>query len=234
MSDTEQNPAELWRALVCEAVGTFFLVLIGTGAIVVDQVSGGAIGHVGISLCFGIVVCVVIYSVGSISGAHINPAVSIGFFATGEIGLVKLVCYILSQLLGALVASLLVFFLFPEATGYGATLPNETIPGTNPVVLCLVFEFVLTFILMWVILAVTTPDHPNGSYAGLVIGLVIAMEALMGGPICGASMNPARSIAPAVVGGQLQHLWIYLLAPVAGALAASLVGPMVLGDRNVD
>ena len=170
----------------CEFLGTFFLVLIGTGAIVVDSLTGGSIGHVGIALCFGIVVSVVIYSVGHLSGAHINPAVSIGFFTTGEIGLYKLSTYLCSQLLGALAASSLLKLLFVPAKTLGATTPNLEIEGYSPVLAALVLEFILTFILMWVILAMTSKRNPNQSWTGLIVGAVIAMEGLAAGPICGA------------------------------------------------
>lgn len=232
MEEPNTNQPGPWIASICEFVGTFFLVLIGTGAIVVDAHTQGAIGHVGISLCFGIVVCVVIYSVGHLSGAHINPAVSIGFFATGEIGGAKLLRYLVAQLAGGVAASLLLCGIFSAERGLGATQPNLNIENLNAVVACLVLEFVLTFILMWVILAMTAQAHPHAEWTGLIVGLVIAMEALMAGPVCGASMNPARSIGPALVSGQFEYLWIYILAPIAGALAASMIGPLVLGPRQ--
>ncbi len=231
MSDLEpESHQPPWAAYLCEFWGTFCLVLIGTGAIVINDLTQ-QVTHVGIALSFGLVVFVVIYSIGSVSGAHINPAVSIGFFAAREIGIQKLLGYIGVQLAGAIAASLTLRLLFPTNEFLGATLPNESVTGMNAVMVCLALEFLLTFILMWVILAMTTPENPTPQWTGIVVGGVIAMEALAAGPICGASMNPARSIGPAIVGLNLQHLWIYIVAPVAGALAASLVAPLFFGPR---
>ena len=229
MSETETSHPR-WAAYLCEFWGTFCLVLIGTGAIVIDDLTQ-QVTPVGVALCFGLVVFVVIYSIGSISGAHINPAVSIGFFATREIGIAKLGGYIACQIGGALCASLLLRGLFPAHPFLGATLPNHAVLEINTVMVCVVLEFILTFILMWVILAMTMHHHPTPQWTGLVVGGVIAMEALAAGPICGASMNPARSLGPAIVSLNLQYLWIYILAPIAGALAASLLAPVFFGPR---
>ena len=199
-----------------EFIGTFALVFAGTGAIVINEVSGGAITHVGISLTFGLIVLVMIYAVGDVSGAHLNPAVSLGFFAARRFSLRDLVPYVLSQCAGALVASGTLRFLFPQNATLGATQP------AGSAIQSFILELILTAILMFVILSVSTGAAEKGITAG-----VIALEAMFAGPICGASMNPARSLAPAVVSQHLSSLWIYLVAPTTGALLA------VLGCRCV-
>ncbi|MBL8849479.1 MAG: aquaporin [Planctomycetaceae bacterium] len=200
--------------LFAEAFGTFALVLAGTGAITINDVSGGTITHVGIALTFGLVVTAMIYAVGDVSGAHLNPAVTLGLWAARRFSGRSVPAYIGSQLAGAFAASLVLKGLFPEHATLGATLPSQSAGQA------LVVEFLLTLLLMYVILNVTAGGRESGLIAGGAIGAVVALEALFAGPISGASMNPARSIAPAVVSGQLQHLWVYLAGPVAGAMAA--------------
>jgi aquaporin Z len=204
-----------------EFIGTFGLVFAGTGAIIINEVSGGAVTHVGIALTFGLIVLAMIYTVGDISGAHLNPAVSLGFFAAGRFPLRKVIPYITSQCAGALAASGILRLLFPQNDMLGTTLP------AGSAVQSFVLELILTAILMFVILGVSTGAAEKGITAGIVVGAVIGLEAMFAGPICGASMNPARSLAPAVVSQHLSSLWIYLLAPTAGALLA------VLGCRFV-
>jgi aquaporin Z len=199
-----------------EFIGTFCLVFAGTGAVVINDVSGGAVTHVGIALTFGLVVLAMVYALGDVSGAHLNPAVTIGFFAARRMPAVEAVHYIVWQCLGALAASSLLRALFPQSATLGATLPAGS-PGQS-----FVLELVLTAILMFVILSVSTGAQEKGITAGIAVGAVIALEALFAGRICGASMNPARSLAPAVVSGHLQYLWIYLSAPMLGALLAVL------------
>lgn len=200
------------RKYVAEVVGTFALVFTGTGAIVINDVSHGAVTHVGIALTFGLIVLAMIYALGDVSGCHLNPAVSLGFFAAGRFEFRFLAPYILSQSVGALLASGLLRILFPSQSTLGATLPSGTEWQS------FVLEFVLTFLLMFVILSVATGAQERGVMAGVAIGAVIALEALFAGPICGASMNPARSLAPAVISGNVHSLWIYLTAPVLGAV----------------
>ena len=197
-----------------EFLGTFALVFAGTGAIVINDVSAGAVTHVGIALTFGLVVLAMIYAVGDISGAHINPAVTSAFWLSGRFPGRSVFPYIASQCLGAIVASAAMRLLFPAHTTLGTTLPAGS--GTQSFVL----ELILTFLLMFVILNVSTGAKEKGITAGIAVGAVIALEALFAGKICGASMNPARSLAPALVSGHLEHLWIYLVAPVAGASLA--------------
>ena len=209
----------LWRHGLSEAFGTFVLVFAGTGAIVANDISGGAVTHVGIALTFGLVVFALIEALGEVSGAHINPAVTLGLAVAGRFPWAAVVPYILCQLMGAVAASLTLYGLFPEHVTLGATLPRGSAMQS------FVFEFILTLILMFVILAVTLKRQPH-PVIGLTIGAVVGLEALFAGPICGASMNPARSIGPALVSGQWQHLWLYIVAPVAGAVSA--VGLTVL------
>ena len=202
------------RAYVAELIGTFALVFCGTGAIIINQQSGGAIGHAGIAVTFGLIVMCMIYSLGNISGAHINPAVSIVFTISGRFPVNLLPGYIVSQLSGALLASFTLKFLFPANVLLGATIPT----GTD--MQSFVLELILSFILMLVIISVAEGGKEQGLFAGLAIGAVVGLEAMFAGPICGASMNPARSIAPAVASGHFEHLWIYCTGPIAGALLA--------------
>jgi aquaporin NIP len=202
------------KKLAAEFLGTFALVFAGTGAIIINETSGGAITHVGIALTFGLVVLAMIYTLGDISGAHFNPAVTIGFYAARRFPASEVWRYIGAQISGALLASLILKLLFPENANLGATHPA----GSN--LQSFALEFILTFILMFVILNVSTGAKEKGITAGIAVGAVIAFEALFAGPISGASMNPARSLAPALVSLRLQDLWIYLIAPMLGALAA--------------
>jgi aquaporin NIP len=204
------------KKFCAEILGTFALVFAGTGAIVINEVSGGVITHVGIALTFGLIVLAMIYTVGDISGAHLNPAVTIGFWAARRMSGRETLPYIASQITGAILASVLLRFLFPENKLLGATLPAGS--ETQSFVL----ETILTFFLMLTILNVSTGAKEKGITAGIAVGAVIALEAMFAGPICGASMNPARSLAPALISGHFEHLWIYLIAPPLGACAAML------------
>jgi len=202
------------KKFISEFIGTYFLVFAGTGAIVINDVSGGSITHVGVAITFGLIVLAMIYTIGDISGAHLNPAVTLGFFAARRFPAKEMAPYILSQCAGAVLASLTLRFLFPSHQTLGCTHPAGT-AGQS-----FVLEIILTFLLMFVILGVSTGAREKGITAGIAVGAVIALEAMFAGPICGASMNPARSLAPALVSGHLESLWIYLAAPVLGALMA--------------
>ena len=204
----------LRKRLFAETFGTYGLVFAGTGAIVINQVSGGVITHPGIALTFGLIILAMIYALGDVSGAHFNPAVTTAFAAAGRFPWREVPTYIGAQLCGAILASLTLRGLFPANQLLGATLPA----GSD--IQSLVLEAILTLFLMVAILHVSTGAKEKGITAGIAIGSVIALEAMFAGPICGASMNPARSIAPAVVSGHLEHLWIYLAGPVLGALVA--------------
>jgi aquaporin Z len=203
------------KRCTAEFIGTFALVFAGTGAIVINEVSGGVVTHVGIALTFGLVVLAMIYTFGDISGAHLNPAVTIGFWVARRMPVRDVLPYTASQTLGAIAASATLWFLFPQNKPLGATLPAGSDSQS------FVLEAILSFLLMLTILSVSTGAKEKGITAGIAVGSVIAMEALFAGPISGASMNPARSFAPALVSGHLQHLWIYLVAPVIGATAAT-------------
>jgi aquaporin Z len=210
------------RALVAELLGTFFLVFAGTGAIVVDEVRGGAVSHVGVALTFGLVVLALIYALGEVSGAHFNPAVTVGFWLAGRFPARRVPPYVASQCVGALLASALLWLLFlGDATTLGATRPK------GPAVRSFGLEALLTLFLMFVILSVSTGAKEKGVMAGVAVGSVIALEALFAGPVCGASMNPARSLGPALVSLDLSHLWLYLLAPPLGAGLAVLACRLV-------
>lgn len=202
--------------LVAEAIATFALVFAGTSAIVVNELSQGAVSHVGVAVTFGLVVTAMIYAVGDVSGAHLNPAVTLGFWLARRLPGADVVPYIASQLAGALAASILVRVLFGAHASLGATLPAGT------AVQSFLLEIVLALLLVFTILSVATGAKEKGITAGLAIGAVVGLAALFAGPISGASMNPARSLAPALVSGQLQHLWVYLVAPVVGAGLAVL------------
>jgi aquaporin NIP len=205
------------KKYIAEALGTFAMVFCGTGAIIINQESNGAITHVGIAITFGLIVMTMIYALGDISGAHLNPAVTIAFAVAKKFEIKQVFPYIISQFSGALLASTTLHLLFPTNELLGATLPA----GSD--LQSFVLEFILSFLLMFVILNVTHGYKEQGMMAGFTIGSVVLLEAMFAGPICGASMNPARSLAPAIVSGHLKHLWIYLLAPVLGAITSVLI-----------
>lgn len=206
------------RKYLAEFIGTFALVFCGTGAIIINQETNGSVSHVGIAITFGLIVMAMIYALGNISGAHLNPAVTIAFALSGRFLLKEVIPYIISQVAGALLASCILHFLFPNNELLGSTIPAGSESQS------FIFEFLLTFFLMLVIINVAQGSKEQGMFAGLAIGSVVLLEAMFAGPICGASMNPARSLAPAVVSGHFEHLWIYLTATVAGAALAVPVG----------
>lgn len=214
------------RTLVAEAFGTFCLVFAGTGAVVVNDAHGGVVTHVGVALTFGLVVLAMIYTLGDVSGCHLNPAVTLGFCAARRFALSRVPPYILAQVAGAVLGSLALRAMFPAHSTLGATLPAGT------AVQSWAMEFVLTLMLMVVILSVSTGAKEKGVLAGVAVGAVIALEAMFAGPVSGASMNPARSLAPAVVAGRLDHLWVYLTAPVIGAVAGVLLCSVIHGPNG--
>jgi aquaporin NIP len=200
-----------------EILGTFGLVFCGTGAIIINQESAGVITHPGIAFTFGLIVMVMIYSLGPISGAHLNPAVTIAFTVAKRFPLKEVFPYVLSQAVGAFAASGTLRILFADNEYLGTTMPAGTEMQS------FVLEVILTFFLMLVIINVATGSKEQGMFAGLAIGSTVLLEAMFAGPICGASMNPIRSISPAIVSGHVEHLWIYIAAPILGAALAILV-----------
>ena len=217
------------RNYVAEVIGTFILVFIGTGSVVVDQVTGGDVTLVGIALVWGLVVAAMVCAIGDVSGAHINPAVTIGLWVARRFEFRQVPPYLASQFLGAILASLLLSFLFPDQERLGPTLP------AGPWMQSFVMEIMLTFVLMFVVLNVTVGAKEKGITAGLAIGGVSCFEVLVGGPISGASMNPARSLGPAVVAGELQYLWLYFAGPIIGSLlAVGIAGYLRAGTPRED
>lgn len=205
------------KKYLAEVLGTFCLMFAGTGSIIVNQHTGGAIGHVGICIVFGLIVTAMIYTFGAISGAHINPAVTLCFWVAGLFPAKEILPYIVSQLVGAFLATLLLWLMFPENEGLGGTYPS----GSD--LQSFVMEVVLTFMLMLTILFTSQGSKEVGVLAGLAIGGVVLLEALLAGPISGASMNPVRSLSPAVLSGKMSSYWVYLTAPTLGALLATFI-----------
>ena len=209
------------KKYTAEFIGTFALVFCGTGAIIVNDITHGTVTHPGIAITFGLIVMSMIYAMGDKSGAHLNPAVTLAFAANKSLPAKNIVPYLTSQFAGAIAASLVLKVLFPTSVLLGATIPA----GSN--FQSFLLEFILTFFLMLVIISVATGSKEQGLFAGIAIGSVVGLEAMFAGPISGASMNPARSLAPALVSGELKQVWIYLAAPVLGALSAIFTNKLI-------
>jgi MIP family channel proteins len=203
------------RRWVAEALGTFFLVLIGPGAAMVDAYTHGAIGHAGVALAFAFVIVAMIYATGHLSGAHLNPAVTIGFWSVRRMASREVLPYVAAQCAGAVLASLALVWMLGNVGGMGATVPAISVARA------FVLEWLLSFVLMFVIMAVATDDRVATGFAAIAVGLTVGFCAMMAGPLTGASMNPARSLGPAVVGGLWQAHWIYWLAPISAMIAAA-------------
>jgi len=203
-----------YRKWIAEFIGTFALVFVGCGAAVVDDVSGGTITHVGVSFAFGLIIMVMIYALGDLSGAHFNPAVTLGFWVAKALPTREVAPYVAAQCGGALAASACLRGLFASHPTLGATVPSGS-AGQS-----FALEVMLTFVLMFVILAVAVATRDKAQIAGLAIGATVCLAAILGGPISGASMNPARTLGPALASGTFTALWIYLTAPVVGAWLA--------------
>ncbi|MCK6648033.1 MAG: MIP family channel protein [Bacteroidia bacterium] len=215
------------RKYLAEVIGTFALIFCGTGAIIINQESGGTITHAGIAATFGLIVAAMIYTVGDISGAHLNPAVTIAFWLAKVFPAKEIMPYIISQSIGAFLASFTLHYLFPNNTTLGATLPAGTAMQS------FVLELILTFLLMFTIIHVAKGSKEQGMFAGIAIGSVVLLEAMFAGPISGASMNPIRSLSPAIVSGHIEHLWIYLCAPILGATISVLVWKILKGENQL-
>lgn len=198
--------------ILAEIIGTAALVLMGCGAIIVNDLHGGVLGHIGVSLSFGLVVMIMIYSIGNISGAHLNPAVSLGFYLTKRLELSTMLQYIISQLIGAILAASFLKLTFPTHQTLGMTIPSVNVLSA------FIIEVILTALLMFVILNISTGHKEKGIMAGVAVGGTIMLEALVAGPLTGASMNPARSLAPALLTGDFTNIWIYLIAPFVGIM----------------
>ncbi len=210
---------QLGNKLIAEVFGTFCLVFAGCGAMVVNEVLPGSIGHAGVALTWGLIVAAVIYSIGDVSGAHINPAVTVGFWLAKQFPGARVLPYVIAQVVGALLAAGMLRALFPSSETLGATIPHDM----GLVWQSFLLELLLTLILMFVILCVAIGSKERGLMAGIAIGATVGLEAMFAGPICGASKNPARSLAPALVsinGDALQSLWAYLVATLLGASLA--------------
>ena len=199
---------------IAEFIGTFAMVFCGTGAMTINEVTGGDVTHIGIGITWGLIVMAMIYAFGEISGAHFNPAVSIAFAYAKKFSWKEVPKYIFFQIAGAFAASLLLMWLFPKSELLGATIPSVDVWRA------FVLELILTFFLMVVIINVSTGSKETGMMAGIAIGGVVLLEALFAGPITNASMNPARSLAPNIVSGNIEGIWLYILAPIIGALLA--------------
>lgn len=214
------------RRASAEFIGTFALVFAGAGAVVIDEKQGGVIGHVGVAATFGLVIMVMIYAVGHVSGAHFNPAVTLAFALARHFPARDLPPYWLAQFSAALAAAAALRVMFGDVAHVGATLPAGSQAQS------FTLELMLTFLLMFVITAVATDTRAVGQAAAIAIGGTVGLEAMFAGPISGASMNSARSLGPAVVSGDFHALWLYLVAPPLGAVLGALAYQFVRGGRE--
>jgi aquaporin Z len=220
------------RRYVTEFIATFILIFAGCGAIIVETLTG-SLGHAGVALTWGFIVVALIYTFGHVSGAHMNPAVTISFTAMKEFDKKDTIPYIIAQVLGAIFACVLLYLIFleeaksmAELAYLGASLPR----GSN--LQLFVMEFILTFILMLVICGSAVHGKAIKSFAGLAIGLTVGLEAMFAGPITMASMNPARSIGPAIVSGNIETLWLYIIATILGAIVAGFIFTKFIKCKN--
>jgi aquaporin Z len=216
------------KKYIAEFIGTFAMIFCGTGAMTINEVTGGDVTHVGIGITWGLIVMAMIYAFGEISGAHFNPAVSIAFAYAKKFSWKEVPKYIFFQVAGAFAASLLLMWLFPKSEFLGSTIP------TVDVWRAFVLELLLTFFLMIIIINVSTGSKEMGTMAEIAIRSVVLLEALFAGPITNASMNPARSLAPNIVSGNIQGLWLYMIAPILGALLAVMSCKLVKDDNCCD
>lgn len=214
------------KKYIAETIGTFAMIFCGCGAMTINEITNGSISHVGVAVTWGLIVMCMIYAFGEISGAHFNPAITFGFAYAKKFPWKEVPKYIIAQAIGAFLACFILWFLFPESQTLGSTIPAE---GFEPY-RAFVLELILTFFLMLVIINVSIGSKEIGMMAGIAVGGVILLEAMFAGPMTKASMNPIRSLAPALVSGNLQHLWLYLTAPFVGAFLAIVSCAMVKDD----
>ena len=220
------NKKQFFSQLMAEFIGTFFMILFGCGSMVIAEINPSALPSFTIPVIFGGIIATMIYAVGHISGAHFNPAVTAAFFFLKRISSKKMICYICSQFLGAIIATSIISIIWKKNHHYGATfIQTELMPA-------LIIEFLCSFLLMFVIVAVATDSRAIGELAGLAIGLTVSLCAFVFGPYTGASMNPARSFAPALFDGNFEHFWIYLLVPILGTISASFIYEKIRCESN--
>lgn len=215
------------KQYISEFLGTFALIFCGCGAMTINEITNGSISHVGVAATWGLIVMAMIYAFGEISGAHFNPAVTIAFAFAKKFSWKEVPKYILAQAIGAIFAAFMLWFLFPESQFLGETTPAQSFPAYKAAIL----EFILTFFLMVVIINVSTGSKEIGTMAAIAIGGVVLLEAMFAGPMTKASMNPIRSIAPAIFTGNFQYLWLYITAPILGAIAAVSSCKLVKDDK---
>lgn len=217
---TRTSLSEMNKKLVAEFIGTYFLVFAGTGAVIVDSITK-SLTHVGVAITFGLVVMALIYAFGHVSGAHFNPAVTLAFFFLKKIDGKEAISFVITQCLGALGASLTLLYMFGNEGDLGATIPSGSWMQSG------ILEFILTFVLMMVIFTSAVHAKASKSFAGIAIGGTVSLEAMFGGPISGASMNPARSLGPAIVSGHTEFLWVYIICTILGAICAAYVYQLI-------
>ena len=217
----------LWRRAAAEAIAAFALVFAGCGAIVADARYDGALGTVGIGLVFGLIIMVMVYATGHLSGAHINPAVTVAFTLTRHFAARDAVAYVAAQVAGAVAGALVLLAVWPDRpAALGATVPSVAAGSA------LAYEVVLTAVLMFVIVAVATDTRAVGAAAAIAIGGTVGLDAIFGGPVTGASMNPARSFGPALAAGEWQDFWIYVAGPVTGAALGATAYQLIRGAES--
>ncbi|MFI5148311.1 MAG: MIP/aquaporin family protein [Bacteroidia bacterium] len=215
-----------YRKYLSETIGTFALVFCGTGAIIINQETGGVITHVGIALSFGLVIATMIFALGDISGAHMNPAVTLAFAVSKRFPVKEVIPYFISQAAGAFAASGVLKLLFEKNQMLGSTMPS----GSE--LQSFILEVILTLLLVMVIFNVSTGSKEKGITAAIAIGGTVGLEALFAGPVCGASMNPMRSLSPAIVSMHTEHLWVYIAGPFTGGLLGLFIHKMLYSGTD--